>query len=146
MKNESTTQCVKIQIRPAATAEMVIPIPSYWHFGSIETVAMIKVINEDEFIIVDNKSVVINSIGSLDIYIGDGSYRQCEPSQFYQYYAAINDKINRLSGIEFFPLQHELTNQDLAQLRYDEGRDLINEDRVERDENRKYEISHDYNY
>lgn len=146
MKNESTPLCVKIQIRPAATAEMVIPVPSYWHFGTLETVAMIKVISEDEFIIVDKKSIVVNSISSLDIYLGDGSYKECEPQRFYEYFAKINNEIVTKSGVNYLTLKHELTDEDYQQLKYDEGRELINEARMEREQSRKDEISHDRNY
>jgi len=136
---------VTIQVRPEATAQMEINVPSYWHFGSVVTVAMIKVISEKEYIIVQHDEIRLSN-SNLDIYLGDGSYQECEPSKFYEWFAKTNQKIVVKSGIELLPLQHELTDEDLAQLRYDEGRELINEERAQHEEFARDNYSHDPNY
>ena len=151
MSNKSTTQCVKIQIEKKVTEkqfdEMEVIIPSYYALmtGELKHLTL-KVCSESEFIVVTNDQIALHNIRSLYIWLTQPLYKPCKPEIFYQHLAEVSGKIQAISGINYLTLQHELTDEDYQQIKYDEGRDLINEDRRDRDENRKDDISHDWNH
>jgi hypothetical protein len=149
MKDKSTTQSVKIQIPQEEPIEMDIPIPSYYALVSEfdgKSYLSFKVCSENEFIYASTDNITISPISNLYIFLKEPAYKPCEPEIFYKHLADVTAKINAIAGVEYLPLVHELSDEDLAEIRYHEGRELINEDRHERDESRKDDICHDPNY
>jgi hypothetical protein len=145
MKNEVKTQNVKIQITKDDPIEMDIPIPSYYAavMGD-KTILAIKVCSEKQFVYSGLDYINTSGIDNLQIFLKEPTYKPCEPEIFYKHLADVTAKINTLAGVEYLPLVHELSDDDYTQIKYDEGRELINEDRMEREESRKDEITHSY--
>jgi hypothetical protein len=147
MKNEAKLQSVKIQIPQEEHIEMDIPIPSYYALQDNGKIFLsLKVCDEKNLIYASGDSITMSPVSNLYIFLKEPAYKPCEPEIFYKHLADVTAKINAIAGVEYLPLVHELSDEDYAQIKYDEGCELINEDRRERDESRKDDICHDPNY